>query len=120
MMYEYSGLVSMYEGPYEVYEITSEGYRDYENGGEWVEGTGEWVEKMGALFPMNSRELQFSENGTYTTEDRILFAYESHQPKQLVRWNGVIYRINAEDDLSAYTDIFMYMLKKKEPVANAE
>lgn len=94
--------------------VETGGFYDYANGGMWQEGNTNLVEKQGATVPLTNQDLQYDENGTYTTEDRKIYTYEDMVKGDIIEYDDMRYTIQEKKDYSEYDDgLYLYWARRE-------
>ena len=103
-MYNFKRLISKYsKTPFFIVEETG-GHYDYSQGGIWVEGTLTETEQEGAVVPLTNNDLQYDENGTYTTQDKKIYTYNDYEKGQKIKHKNVFYTIQEKRDYIDFDD----------------
>ncbi len=80
----------------------------YADNGKWVPGTQQEVPVEAVVMPLNNEDLQYDENGTYTSLDRKIYTQEQFELGQKVRIGSDIFKINEGKDYGDYAGIWIY------------
>ena len=113
-IYNFKSLVKKYSKK-PCYKLQqTEGYYDYANGGIWVDGAITEVEFEGAVVPLTGQDLQYEENGTYSSDDRKLYCYEEFNIGQKIKHNNVNYTIQKIKDYADFDDnLRIYYMRRR-------
>ena len=114
-LYNFKRLVKKYSKVAVYKIIKTEGYFDYTQGGIWVEGVETEQEFEGAVLQLTSKDLQYEENGVYSSEDRKLYCYEQFANNDKIKFKDNIYTVSKQIDRSDFdTDLRVYFIVRKE------
>lgn len=91
----------------------SDGHYDYDNGGVWVDGALTNISFQGAILPLSFEDMKFNTGGTYTTEDKKLYATIDLKKGDKVVHNGIEYSVLQKKDYTQFGNgLFIYILKR--------
>lgn len=113
--FNFKRLVDKYS-KHPVYQVSqTDGYYDYANGGIWVDGSITEIEFAGAVLQLTAKDLQYEENGAYSSEDRKLYCYNELQNNDKIKYKGLTYTILKKVDHSDYdSSLYKYFISRKE------
>lgn len=104
--------------PFTAY-ISSEG--QYVNG-KWVPGITTEVGMSGVILPLVAgsksvgQELNYIENGVYTTKEKKLLTTEIIEIGTKVKYKNDLFTLQAFTDYTDYTDVNIYIMRYREGV----
>lgn len=80
----------------------------FADNGKWIEGSNEPIQVTGIVLPLSDDDLQFSENGTFTQNDRKLYTIQPLTEGWIMEYKGKTYTIQGSRDYSDYADVYTY------------
>ena len=115
MAFNFSHLVTKWATPPIVWLEETPGYFDYTQGGVWVPGTVTETQIQGVILPLSDQELQFGGGGTYSTQDKKMYAYFNFKVGDKVKHRDDVYMVHGKKDYSDFdSNLHVYILKRGE------
>lgn len=91
--------------------VGAEGHFD---DGEWIPPTTLPINMTGVILPLTNDELNFAENGVYTTKEKKLLTVTPLSEGMKVLYKENNYTVEAFKDYSDYTDVLIYLMRWRE------